>query len=1497
MAGALEIARRALDELGFFSKALEEAKGAKMKSGTVQQWKNTLQKQGVKPAELDATGFSALPPDKPLSKDDLVDYLTQNRVQLGEKKLTSQPQEVPLDLAQRLNDAEMELLRLQDAGVRGQALTDAIRRYDQLENEMERFTVRNGAEAKYQQWSLPGGQNYQETLLKLPTPTDAAFGQGVRANSSAPTFGPHRNPHWDDPNVAVHYRSKERLGPNGERVLHIDEVQSDWGQQGAREGFYDVAAERRYREAQNRVGALQRAGEARRLEIESEVARELGIDAREGVGRGTQYWTLRDTRVQSDPQLRRINTELSEANRVYQTMPRPSPDGVPTAPFVTDEKAWTDLALKRAMIEAERGGYDALAFTRGAEQAERYNLSSRVGNIYYSPTTRDLHVLHRDGQTLHRGQYGPDDLAGVIGQENAQRLLEAPTNPSGFHALGNTDMVWGSKGMTRYYDQALPSRIDKLARSLDPEARLETMPAGRRMGIESSIDPVTGEPMPGARVYEQTDLGDAMRGNVGTFSREFPTYDEARAFVDANHYPHGQIPELNMLRLTPRMKEQIRQGLPLFVGAPVVAGGALSALEQPAPPANEFARGGPVRDQREQDRLRDIERASPSEEMLGDLVYRNYLPGYDLLAATRPIGGTDTVRLPKVQRFWGGGDVEAGQSIADSFNAGNAAVEGFGGWEGLSSAMSSPDYFGGGSGYGSGDGINWGDFFQQSQDLTNIANQVVSDPSYFDGGAEAGEPGFTGIAGDIMNQAGLGVPEAPYAGSPLGGLGIDFFSPTPIAEQRIDTAAAIPSADAFDPNFTAGGGTFGAPMGGTLADIASSTTFAGGTPAATSEMQREANRAAGLGAVTADVEFNGPEMQREQNRAAGFGNIEVPSRLPDGRMAAEYFGPAGNQTMRVNADLNSPYQAAAFQTALREMEERDMAALRDISRAREILSSRSQNTLTDEDRAIPVAGAPAPAPTQTAALDPMVMGVLDEVAGLPAPAPQLAGNASSRQAVYDMPADMVPISEMTPDRIARVLNTEIDPRGIRASMREFGLTEDQAMLYEARPIVESLINRRATTGVPIEQQLEQFRQYTSVPNNDARGQGLYPGDIDRMAPSPRYEQVVTDVLRDMSLGNRQYANAYNYANPSVRGVSEWVGPMGRQPGTVEVGVAPYSHYVGNVDRRSITPADLVGIDSLPPASGVSTDLTGRAVRGGRRADASEESYGLTDIARELFGIGTAQAAPVSAPAPQYDFGTVDRQDTMGMTGSSRRAGDALAAGLYNAGRAMRGMNEAPIVGSSGVAQSRGSAMTDTLGDSVVEPVEQGDISSERRATPQGTRIADVASDLPEPAPSTNRFSVDPLTGRMYDAVTGDRIINPNYVSRGIDFALGPTPVIGQVNGLLALGGGLTGYPLSAGQLMALGRPGTPLGNAGTGSGADAYGNYGSYGEGGADRLPPARETVAALPAVSGGGGGTLSTAAATPTSLSEFLRRRYLGEDEDPRTYGMRSQRRYYDYG
>ena len=79
-------------------------------------------------------------------------------------------------------------------------------------------------DTRWEDNTLDGGENYQERRFGLVGPE--RFSEGVH-------FA-------DDINNIFHIRTKDREGPNGEKILYVEELQSDWAQQGRKKGFYDA---------------------------------------------------------------------------------------------------------------------------------------------------------------------------------------------------------------------------------------------------------------------------------------------------------------------------------------------------------------------------------------------------------------------------------------------------------------------------------------------------------------------------------------------------------------------------------------------------------------------------------------------------------------------------------------------------------------------------------------------------------------------------------------------------------------------------------------------------------------------------------------------------------------------------------------------------------------------------------------------------------------------------------------------------------------------------------------------------------------------------------------------------------------------------------------------------------------------------------------------------------------------------------------------------------
>lgn len=110
-------------------------------------------------------------------------------------------------------------------------------------------------ETKYKKYSQPGGENYREVMVHLPE--SASAGLSMKRNRLAELLSGRNieelDPesrfeamtlmdeltvpvkefvagHYDTPNILTHFRISDRVGPNGEKILYVDEIQSDWHQ-------------------------------------------------------------------------------------------------------------------------------------------------------------------------------------------------------------------------------------------------------------------------------------------------------------------------------------------------------------------------------------------------------------------------------------------------------------------------------------------------------------------------------------------------------------------------------------------------------------------------------------------------------------------------------------------------------------------------------------------------------------------------------------------------------------------------------------------------------------------------------------------------------------------------------------------------------------------------------------------------------------------------------------------------------------------------------------------------------------------------------------------------------------------------------------------------------------------------------------------------------------------------------------------------------------------
>ena len=337
---ALQAAREAfsgrnVSPLGFYSKGAEEAAALRQAKGTPEQMRSMLiNKQGVKATELDNAGFNDAFAGRPsVTREEIAKLLQDRAPKIEETVLGKQAEISDKELAKKYDElyenyfAERGRPPQNDAWLR------------EWVNEQRGFETAESA-AKHSAYQLPGGENYREVVLKLPQSSEI---EGYKSS------------HWDDPNVLAHLRMSDRTDPTGRKILHLEELQSDWAQDGRKMGFLDPQIELNYNK------------HIKELVLAKKETRKLMHIASARLG---QENPLFEDAVRAVPELKIAFDRQSDL--FYNIPAIPATLGVPAAPYVTKTQDWTDLALKRALREAAEGNYDAIAWTPGKTQAARY---------------------------------------------------------------------------------------------------------------------------------------------------------------------------------------------------------------------------------------------------------------------------------------------------------------------------------------------------------------------------------------------------------------------------------------------------------------------------------------------------------------------------------------------------------------------------------------------------------------------------------------------------------------------------------------------------------------------------------------------------------------------------------------------------------------------------------------------------------------------------------------------------------------------------------------------------------------------------------------------------------------------------------------------------------------------------------------------------------------------------------------------------------------------
>lgn len=311
----------------YMGKTINEIKQEKIGANSVVAY---LKGKGVKDDEIKWSGIEAwLDGKKSVTKAELQEFVAGSQLQIGEvTRSTNEDAYNELDELWReyigkslVNDFDLESGYFDGMKVKTELAFYEENGYDMppqdVQDRMAALADSFGTPTKWDEYKLEGGTNYREIVFTMPNSTYT--NNAMKA-------------HWgnDAQGVLAHARIQD-FDVNGHKMLFIEEIQSDWHNEGAKNGYETKRSKEEMAEYQRLYDAIQSA------------------DAYDDK---TAAYNVFKEYEDAHPHLVRSGKEI------------------PDAPFHSN---YHEFVLKRLIRMAAEEGYDSIGWTTAQIQSGRWS--------------------------------------------------------------------------------------------------------------------------------------------------------------------------------------------------------------------------------------------------------------------------------------------------------------------------------------------------------------------------------------------------------------------------------------------------------------------------------------------------------------------------------------------------------------------------------------------------------------------------------------------------------------------------------------------------------------------------------------------------------------------------------------------------------------------------------------------------------------------------------------------------------------------------------------------------------------------------------------------------------------------------------------------------------------------------------------------------------------------------------------------------------------------
>jgi diguanylate cyclase (GGDEF)-like protein len=438
----------------FFSPLERVIKTGLPAKASADQIKGIIRKSGVTDDEMKWTGFDDFLKEKAMkeqsvTRQEALEFFQKNKVQLTERVFAEKPlnTDIPRDMIDKLNESNLDVEATSD----GKLIF--IDRLDKEEytvadlDEMSEVRPRDAESArvvndywisrnlnlpKFTSLTTPGGTNDREITLSLPLKNDQIHDkfedlspltrEAVLKNPdrlftgyTVPDFHKY-GIHQADKNRIALLRVNDRVGSNGEKILHVDEYQDD---------------------LQNEI------------QKQKQYIKEIEADLNKpSIFQGVSD---RDVYLNNERDLKQEKEKLEHLQNLL--------------PFRGKSH---ELAMKYALGYAINHGYDMITWSTGSIVADRYDLSKHMNSLRWQ------HRVSGDGgyfiygykgnQEILRQDVQKDKLADFVGKDIAEKIITSTATTGEFTGI---DLRVGGEGKLHLYDKMIPDFMRKYTKRWD----------------------------------------------------------------------------------------------------------------------------------------------------------------------------------------------------------------------------------------------------------------------------------------------------------------------------------------------------------------------------------------------------------------------------------------------------------------------------------------------------------------------------------------------------------------------------------------------------------------------------------------------------------------------------------------------------------------------------------------------------------------------------------------------------------------------------------------------------------------------------------------------------------------------------------------------------------------------------------------------------------------------------------------------------------------------